>query len=116
MIQRISIFKKFKDYFMNYTKIVRCSLDVSKFNLRNFSGTSSIMSRGFYNNIRVSLRQGWKQPLQPIIVVHDSNTNYIPVSKVFEMRPFYDKYYTEYCASFGPKILLLFDLQLEAKS
>lgn len=68
------------------------------------------MARGFYNNIRESIQQGWKNPLQPLIVVHDSNTNYVPVSKIFEIRKFYDTYYTEYCASFGPKIRLLFDL------
>ena len=49
-------------------------------------------------------------PLQPIIVVHDSNTNYVPVEKLFEISKFYDKYFTEYCASYGPKIVLLFDL------
>ena len=41
-------------------------------NLPIQGGTSSIMACGFMNNIRVSLKQGWKQPLQPIIVVHDS--------------------------------------------
>ena len=40
----------------------------------------------------------------------DSNTNYVPVSKIFEIRKFYDKYYTDYCKSFGPGIALLFDL------
>ena len=33
-------------------------------------GTASIMASGFFNNIRESIREGWKQPLQPIIVVH----------------------------------------------
>ena len=79
-------------------------------NLPIQGGTSSIMACGFFNNIRVSLQQSWKTPLQPIIVVHDSNTNYVPVEKIFDMRKFYDKYYTEFCASFGPKIYLLFDL------
>lgn len=40
----------------------------------------------------------------------DSNTNYVPVRELFNIRKFYDKNYTEYCASFGPKIVLLFDL------
>lgn len=40
----------------------------------------------------------------------DSNTNYVPVNQVFNIRKFYDENYTEYCASFGPKIVLLFDL------
>ena len=79
-------------------------------NLPIQGGTSSIMACGFFNNIRQSVVEGWKQPLQPIIVVHDSNTNYIPVSKIFEIRKFYDKNYTEYCAGIGPKIVLLFDL------
>jgi len=43
-------------------------------------------------------------------VVHDSNTNYVPVDRLFEISKFYDKYFTEYCASYGPKIVLLFDL------
>jgi len=81
-------------------------------NLPIQGGTSSIMARGFMNNIRVSKKQNWKNPLQPIIVVHDSNTNYVPVSKVFEIRKFYDENYTKYCASFGPRIMLLFDLLL----
>lgn len=43
----------------------------------------------------------------------DSNTNYVPVSKFFEMRKFYDKNYTQYCMNnMGPdvRICLLFDL------
>ena len=79
-------------------------------NLPIQGGTSSIMAAGFFNNLRVSLSENWKQPLQPIIVVHDSNTNYIPVSKIFEIRKFYDENYTKYCAGIGPKIVLLFDL------
>ena len=39
-------------------------------NLPIQGGTSSIMAAGFFNNLRVSLLEGWKQPLQPIIVVH----------------------------------------------
>jgi len=41
-------------------------------NLPIQGGTSSIMACGFMNNIRESLKENWKQPLQPIIVVHDS--------------------------------------------
>ena len=78
-------------------------------NLPIQGGTSSIMASGFMNNIRVSLRE-WRVPLYPIIVVHDSNTNYFPISKVFEIRKFYDINYTEFCAGVGPKIVLLFDL------
>ena len=79
-------------------------------NLPIQGGTASIMASGFFNNIRESIQEGWKDPLQPIIVVHDSNTNYVPVSKIFEIRKFYDTYYTDFCAGFGPKIKLLFDL------
>lgn len=39
-------------------------------NLPIQGGTSSIMACGFMNNIRVSKLEGWKNPLQPIIVVH----------------------------------------------
>lgn len=39
-------------------------------NLPIQGGTSSIMSRGFFNNIRESIKQGWNNPLQPIITVH----------------------------------------------
>lgn len=42
-------------------------------NLPIQGGTSSIMARGFMNNIRESIKQDWKQPLQPIIVVHKSS-------------------------------------------
>ena len=73
-------------------------------------GTSVIMASGFFNTIRRSYEENWDLPLQPIIVVHDSNTNYVPVEKLFEISKFYDKYFTEYCASYGPKIVLLFDL------
>ena len=77
-------------------------------NLPIQGGTSSIMASGFFNNIRKSIEEDWNIPLQPIIVVHDSNTNYVPTSKIFEIRKFYDTNYTDYCSSFGPKIKLLF--------
>jgi hypothetical protein len=68
------------------------------------------MQHGFFNNIRKSIEEGWEQPLQPLITVHDSNTNYVPVEKIFEIRKFYDVNYTDHCATIGPKIRLLFDL------
>ena len=40
----------------------------------------------------------------------DSNTNYVPIEKLFEIRKFYDINYTDHCATVGPKIRLLFDL------
>ena len=79
-------------------------------NLPIQGGTSSIMACGFMRNISQSLKEGWKQPLQPIIVVHDSNTNYVPVEKIFDIRGFYDEHYTKYCSTIGPGIFLLFDL------
>ena len=79
-------------------------------NLPIQGGTSSIMARGFMNNIRMSKLLGMKYTLQPIIVVHDSNTNYFGIKDLFHIRPFYDLNYTEYCESFGPRIKLLFDL------
>ena len=79
-------------------------------NLPIQGGTSSIMACGFMNNIRTSYIEGWKQPLQPIIVVHDSNTNYVPVSKIFDILGFYKEHYTKYCSGIGPGIMLLFDL------
>jgi len=39
------------------------------------------------------------------------NTNYVPVERIFDMRSFYDEYYTKYCSTIGPGIFLLFDLQ-----
>lgn len=39
-------------------------------NLPIQGGTSSIMASGFMNNIRESIKNGWKNILQPIIVVH----------------------------------------------
>jgi hypothetical protein len=87
-------------------------------NLPIQGGTSSIMACGFYNNIRVSILDGatnkhslfYQHALQPIIVVHDSNTNYVPVDAIFDIRNFYDTHYTEYCHNIGPGIYLLFDL------
>ena len=82
-------------------------------NLPIQGGTSSIMASGFFNNIRMSIKENWKRPLQPIIVVHDSNTNITPVKEFFNLRPFYDTNYTEYCMNnMGDKvkICLKFDL------
>ena len=81
-------------------------------NLPIQGGTSSIMASGFFEDIRVSLKEGWKRPLQPIIVVHDSNTNYVPVSKFFSIDAFYKKNFTKYCEGITPHITLLFDLMI----
>lgn len=79
-------------------------------NLPIQGGTSTVMSSGFFNDIRVSIQEGWSTQLQPIITVHDSNTCLLPTEKIFEIRRFYDKNFTDFCAGFGPKIKLLFDL------
>ena len=86
-------------------------------NLPIQGGTSSIMACGFFNNIRESINEKYlpgspfsQHALQPIIVVHDSNTNYVPVDAIFGIKGFYDKNYTEYCHGIGPGIYLLFDL------
>lgn len=71
------------------------------------------MASGFFNNIRVSIKEGWKRPLQPIIVVHDSNTNFLDVSKFFEARNYYNINYTDYCENnMGDNVhlVLKFDL------
>ena len=78
-------------------------------------GTSSAMASGFFNTYRETIKQHWARPLEPYICVHDSSTSAFPVSKVFEIRKFYDTYFTDYCAGIGPKIKLLFDL-LEGNS
>ena len=49
--------------------------------------------------------------LVPIIVVHDSNTNYFPIDRLFELRSAYDKYFTGWCSEFI-KSPFLFDLFL----
>ena len=57
--------------------------------------SACILARGFWNNIRAAKKEGFV--LEPIIVVHDSNTNYFPINKLFELKPFYDKNFTEFC-------------------
>lgn len=76
---------------------------------------SSAMCSFFFETYRQSMREGWKYPLEPYIIVHDSSTCAFPVSKIFEIKNFYDTYFTEYGATIGPKIKLLFDL-LEGNS
>lgn len=57
--------------------------------------SACILARGFYNNFRAAKRDGFV--LEPIIVVHDSSTNYFPAEKVFEINDFYSKNFTEFC-------------------
>lgn len=79
-------------------------------NLPIQGGTSTVMQSGFFNDVRMSIKDGWRCQLQPIITVHDSNTCLLPTEKIFEIRKFYDVNFTEFCAGFGPKVRLLFDL------
>lgn len=79
-------------------------------NLPIQGGTSSIMQHGFFNNIRASIETGWDRILQPLITVHDSNTNYFGAEYLWDIIPFYTKHYTNHCATVGPKIFLLWDL------
>lgn len=91
-------------------------------NLPIQGGTSSLMACGFYNNIRCSIIDAKNNPespfkehaLQPIIVVHDSNTNYMPSNYVFDIFNYYTEHYTKYCKEIsingGQGITLLYDL------
>ena len=79
-------------------------------NLPIQGGTSTVMQSGFFNDVRESVKQGWRYPLQPIITVHDSNTCLLPTEMIFDIRKFYDINFTEFCASVGPRVRLLFDL------
>ena len=69
------------------------------------------MSSGFFNALRESMKDpSFKEKICTYIVVHDSSCSSIPVEKLFELRPFLDKNYTEYCLGLANHICLLFDL------
>ena len=70
-------------------------------------GTSEVMSSGFYNDIRSAKREGWN--LTSLLTVHDSNTSDFPAQKLWEIRKFFDKQFTEYCYN-QVHINLLFDV------
>lgn len=78
-------------------------------NLPIQGGTSSAMASGFYNDLRVARREGWN--LTSFITVHDSNTCDFPAHKVWEIREFYDKNFTDFCYDMTG-IKLLFDLEI----
>ena len=61
------------------------------------SSSALTLAAGFYNNVK-ECRKELGINLVPIIVVHDSNTNYFPVDRLFELRAAYDKYFTGYCS------------------
>ena len=71
------------------------------------SASACILARGFWNNIRQAKKEGFI--LEPIIVVHDSNTNYFPIDKLFYIKSFYDKNFTEFCEN-QCHVPFLFDL------
>lgn len=72
------------------------------------SSSALTLAAGFYNNVR-ECRKELDMNLVPIIVVHDSNTNYFPIDRLFELRGAYDKYFTGWCSS-RIKSPYLFDL------
>ena len=60
------------------------------------SASALTLAAGFYNNIIQGRLGGtW---LVPIIVVHDSNTNYFPIDRLFDLRSQYDTNFTGYCS------------------
>lgn len=78
-------------------------------NLPIQGGTSSAMSSGFFNDLRVARQEGWN--LTSFITVHDSNTCNLPADKVWEIRKFYDHNFTDFCYD-KTGIKLLFDLEV----
>lgn len=76
-------------------------------NLPIQGGTSCAMASGFFNDIRVAKKEGWT--LTSFITVHDSNTCDFEADKLWDMRAFYDKNFTDYCYEMTG-IKLLFDI------
>ena len=76
-------------------------------NLPIQGGTSTAMASGFFNDLRVAKENNWT--LTSFITVHDSNTCDFPADKLWDMRPFYDKNFTDYCYEMTG-IKLLFDI------
>lgn len=74
-------------------------------------GTSTAMSSGFFNDLRVAKESGWN--LTSFITVHDSNTCNLPADKIWEIRKFYDENFTGFCYKMTG-INLLFDLEVGA--
>lgn len=60
------------------------------------SGSALTLAAGFYNNVIEGRHDDIM--LIPIIVVHDSNTNYFPIDSLFDLRSEYDRNFTGYCA------------------
>lgn len=80
-------------------------------NLPIQGGTSTAMSSGFFNDLRVAKQEGWD--LTSFITVHDSNTCDFPADKLWDIRKFYDKNFTDFCYD-KTGIKLLFDILIGA--
>jgi DNA polymerase I-like protein with 3'-5' exonuclease and polymerase domains len=78
-------------------------------NLPIQGGTSTAMSSGFFNDLRVAKQNSWD--LTSFITVHDSNTCNFRADKVWEIRKFYDHNFTDFCYDMTG-IKLLFDLEV----
>jgi len=75
------------------------------------SSSALSLASGFFNNCIEGRKAGMN--LVPIIVVHDSNTTYVPIDHIFELRAAYDKNFTGYCSE-RIECPFLFDLFLGA--
>lgn len=69
------------------------------------------LAAGFWNNIRVAKQHGII--MQPIICVHDSNTNQVPAGFMPWLRPFYDENFTGFTRGFTG-VPFLYDLFIGA--
>lgn len=69
------------------------------------------LAAGFWNNIRVAKKYGII--MQPIICVHDSNTNQVPAGFMPYLRPFYDENFTGFTRGFTG-VPFLYDLFIGA--
>ena len=76
-------------------------------NLPIQGGTSTAMSSGFFNDTRVAKQEGWA--LTSLLTVHDSNTGSFPAEKLWDIRKFFDKNFTDFCYDMTG-IKLLFDI------
>ena len=71
------------------------------------NGSAITLAAGFWNNIRVARQHGIV--MSPLIVVHDSNTNYVPAGFMPHLRAFYDENFTKFTREFTG-VPFLYDL------
>lgn len=76
-------------------------------NLPIQGGTSTLMSSGFYNDLRTARKQGWS--LTSFITVHDSNTCDFSADKLWGLWDFYAEHFTKFVYD-RSGMTLLFDL------